>query len=41
LDNSLEILIAPQVAVIADLARKFGTEAFVLPTVYSPLALLK
>ena len=29
----------PQVAVIADLAREFGGEAFVLPTVYSPLAL--
>jgi uroporphyrinogen decarboxylase len=30
---------APQVAVIADLAREFGGEAFVLPTVYSPLSL--
>ena len=29
----------PQVAVIADLAREFGGEAFILPTVYSPLAL--
>jgi uroporphyrinogen decarboxylase len=34
-----EDFFAPQVAVIADLAREFGTEAFVLPTVYSPLAL--
>lgn len=29
----------PQVAVIEDLAREFGKEAFILPTVYSPLAL--
>lgn len=34
-----EDFFAPQVAVIADLAREFGSEAFVLPTVYSPLAL--
>lgn len=34
-----EDFFAPQVAVIADLAREFGNEAFVLPTVYSPLAL--
>ena len=34
-----EEFFAPQVAVIADLAREFGNEAFVLPTVYSPLAL--
>ena len=34
-----EDFFAPQVAVIADLAREFGDEAFVLPTVYSPLAL--
>ena len=34
-----EEFFAPQVAVIADLAREFGKEAFVLPTVYSPLAL--
>ena len=34
-----EDFFAPQVAVIADLAREFGGEAFVLPTVYSPLAL--
>ncbi|MBR0264341.1 MAG: hypothetical protein IJQ60_10730 [Prevotella sp.] len=29
----------PQVAVIEDLAREFKDEAFILPTVYSPLAL--
>lgn len=29
----------PQLAVIEDLAREFGNEAFILPTVYSPLAL--
>ena len=29
----------PQVAVIEDLAREFSGEAFILPTVYSPLAL--
>ena len=29
----------PQVAVIEDLAKEFGGEAFILPTVYSPLAL--
>lgn len=29
----------PQIAVIEDLAREFGNEAFILPTVYSPLAL--
>ena len=34
-----EDFFAPQVAVIADLAREFDNEAFVLPTVYSPLAL--
>jgi len=34
-----EEFFAPQVAVIEDLAREFGQEAFVLPTVYSPLAL--
>ena len=34
-----EDFFAPQVAVIADLAREFGAEAFVLPTVYSPLSL--
>ena len=34
-----EDFFAPQVAVIADLAREFGDEAFVLPTVYSPLSL--
>lgn len=34
-----EDFFAPQVAVIADLAREFGSEAFVLPTVYSPLSL--
>jgi len=34
-----EDFFAPQVAVIADLAREFGGEAFVLPTVYSPLSL--
>lgn len=34
-----EDFFAPQVAVIADLAREFGSEAFVLPTVYSPIAL--
>ncbi len=34
-----EEFFAPQIAVIADLAREFGNEAFVLPTVYSPLAL--
>ena len=34
-----EEFFAPQVAVIADLAREFGNEAFVLPTVYSPLSL--
>lgn len=34
-----EEFFAPQVAVIADLAREFGSEAFVLPTVYSPLSL--
>ena len=34
-----EEFFAPQVAVIEDLAREFGKEAFILPTVYSPLAL--
>jgi uroporphyrinogen decarboxylase len=34
-----EDFFAPQVAVIADLAREFGNEAFILPTVYSPLSL--
>ena len=34
-----EAFFAPQVAVIEDLARDYGNEAFVLPTVYSPLAL--
>lgn len=34
-----EDFFAPQVAVIEDLAREFGNEAFILPTVYSPLAL--
>ena len=34
-----EEFFAPQVAVIEDLAREFGQEAFILPTVYSPLAL--
>lgn len=34
-----EVFFAPQVAVIEDLARDYGNEAFVLPTVYSPLAL--
>ena len=34
-----EAFFAPQVAVIEDLAREFGKEAFILPTVYSPLAL--
>lgn len=34
-----EDFFAPQVAVIEDLAREFGKEAFILPTVYSPLAL--
>ncbi len=34
-----EDFFAPQVAVIEDLARDYGNEAFVLPTVYSPLAL--
>ena len=34
-----EDFFAPQVAVIEDLAREFGSEAFILPTVYSPLAL--
>ena len=34
-----EDFFAPQVAVIEDLAREYGNEAFVLPTVYSPLAL--
>jgi len=34
-----EDFFAPQVAVIEDLAREFGGEAFILPTVYSPLAL--
>lgn len=29
----------PQIAVIEDLAREFGDEAFILPTVYSPLSL--
>jgi uroporphyrinogen decarboxylase len=34
-----EEFFAPQVAVIEDLAREYGAEAFILPTVYSPLAL--
>ncbi len=34
-----EAFFAPQVAVIADLAKEFKDEAFILPTVYSPLAL--
>ena len=34
-----EAFFAPQVAVIEDLAREFGKESFILPTVYSPLAL--
>ena len=34
-----EDFFAPQVAVIEDLARDYSNEAFVLPTVYSPLAL--
>jgi uroporphyrinogen decarboxylase len=34
-----EDFFAPQVAVIEDLAREYGAEAFILPTVYSPLAL--
>ncbi len=34
-----EEFFAPKVAVIEDLAREFGKEAFILPTVYSPLAL--
>ena len=34
-----EEFFAPQIAVIEDLAREFGKEAFILPTVYSPLAL--
>ena len=34
-----EEFFAPQVAVIEDLTREFGNEAFILPTVYSPLAL--
>ena len=34
-----EDFFAPQVAVISDLAHEFKSEAFILPTVYSPLAL--
>jgi uroporphyrinogen decarboxylase len=34
-----EDFFAPQIAVIEDLAREFKGEAFILPTVYSPLAL--
>ena len=34
-----EDFFVPQVAVIEDLAREYGAEAFILPTVYSPLAL--
>ena len=36
----LKVVIAAEpVAVIEDLAKEFGGEAFILPTVYSPLAL--
>lgn len=34
-----EAFFAPQVEVIANLARKYKGEAFILPTVYSPIAL--